>query len=218
VKRTATRAGTERLEQAYRDHTAVVWPRVPHGRRSDPPMGVRVVRLLTMGADKFFERVAPGRISVPRAQWFGRARRQIRQSCTDRGRRRARSVGWLVAFAPRIGGLCLVGVLGRSALTLLLSGYEDVALRDACLSLGARHAGWLAIYQDAGEPPAPKELRSLRLSTLAIESGLKPELEAAHALVEYSRSERPSPPARRGSCLRNGHAQAGAARESLADE
>lgn len=112
-----------------------------------------VVLPITVGADKFFNVLAPWRdylapvvtdvlgvsgVSLMRAIGVGEI-----------------LLGLMVAFAPRIGGWLVAGWLWAITLNLLLMpGYADVALRDAGLSLGALALARLAtIYQDAVEPP-----------------------------------------------------------------
>lgn len=111
-----------------------------------------VVMLLTVGADKFFDVLAPwGSYLSPAvsdvlgvsAQGFMRTVGVIEIL-----------LGLMVAFAPRLGGWLVAGWLWAITVNLLLTaGYTDMALRDAALSLGALALARLAtIYQDAVEP------------------------------------------------------------------
>ena len=115
-----------------------------------------VVLPLTVGADKFFDVLAPwGNYLAPvvsdvlgvSAQSFMRTVGVVEIL-----------LGLLVAFAPRIGGWLVAGWLGAITLNLLaMPGYADVALRDAGLALGALALARLAtLYQDAVEPPRRK--------------------------------------------------------------
>ena len=115
-----------------------------------------VVMLLTVGADKFFDELAPwGSYLAPAvsdvlgvsAQGFMRTVGVVEIL-----------LGLMVAFAPRLGGWLVAGWLWAVTLNLLLTaGYTDMALRDAALSLGALALARLGtIYQDAVEPPRRK--------------------------------------------------------------
>jgi hypothetical protein len=112
-----------------------------------------VVLPITVGADKFFDVLAP---------WNSYLAPVISDVLGVSAASLMRSIGvveillgLMVAFAPRIGGWLVAGWLWLITLNLLLMpGYADVALRDAALSLGALALARLgAIYQDAVEPP-----------------------------------------------------------------
>jgi len=115
-----------------------------------------VVLPLTMGADKFFDVLAPWReyLAPVVSDVLGVSSRQFMHTVGVG----EILLGLLVAFAPRIGGWLVAGWLWAITLNLLLmAGYADVALRDAGLSLGALALARLAaIYQDAVEPPRRK--------------------------------------------------------------
>jgi hypothetical protein len=115
-----------------------------------------VVMLLTVGADKFFDVLAPwGNYLAPvvsdvlgvSAQGFMRTVGVIEIL-----------LGLMVAFAPRIGGWLVAGWLWAITVNLLFTAaYTDLALHDAALSLGALALARLStIYQDAVEPPRRK--------------------------------------------------------------
>jgi hypothetical protein len=112
-----------------------------------------VVLPLTMGADKFFDVLAPWRdyLAPVVPDVLGVSGHQFMQA-VGAGEI---LLGILVAFAPRIGGWIVAGWLWAITLNLLLmAGYADVVLRDAGLSLGAMALARLAtLYQDAVEPP-----------------------------------------------------------------
>lgn len=112
-----------------------------------------VVLPLTVGADKFFDVLAP---------WRGYLSPAIPDVLGVSSQRFIHTVGVaeillgiLVAFAPRLGGWVAAGWLWVITLNLFLTaGYADVALRDLGLSLGAVALARLAtVYQDAVEPP-----------------------------------------------------------------
>jgi len=115
-----------------------------------------VVLPLTMGADKFFDVLAPWRdyLAPVVPDLLGVSSQQLMHTVGVG----EILLGLLVAFAPRIGGWLVAGWLWAITLNLLLmAGYTDVALRDAGLSLGAMALARLAsIYQDAVEPPRRK--------------------------------------------------------------
>jgi len=115
-----------------------------------------VVLPLTMGADKFFDVLAPWReyLAPVVSDVLGVSARQFMHTVGVG----EILLGLLVAFAPRIGGWLVAGWLWAITLNLLLmAGYADIALRDAGLSLGALALARLAtIYQDAVEPPRRK--------------------------------------------------------------
>ena len=115
-----------------------------------------VVLPITVGADKFFDVLAP---------WKSYLAPVISDVLGVGAASLMRSIGvveillgLMVAFAPRMGGWLVAGWLWAITLNLLLMpGYADVALRDAALSLGALALARLAaIYQDAVEPPRPQ--------------------------------------------------------------
>ena len=108
-----------------------------------------VVLPITLGADKFFDVLAP---------WKDYLAPVISDVLGVSAFSFMRSVGTveillglMVAFAPRLGGWLVAGWLWAIALNLLLMpGFADVALRDVALSLGALALARLAtIYQDA---------------------------------------------------------------------
>ena len=115
-----------------------------------------VVLPLTMGADKFFDVLAPWRdyLAPVVSDVLGVSSQQFMHTIGVG----EILLGLLVAFAPRIGGWLVAGWLWAVTLNLLLmSGYTDVALRDAGLSLAALALARLAsVYQDAAEPPRRK--------------------------------------------------------------
>ena len=115
-----------------------------------------VVLPLTMGADKFFDVLAPWRdyLAPVVSDVLGVSSQQFMHTIGVG----EILLGLLVAFAPRIGGWLVAGWLWAITLNLLLmAGYTDVALRDAGLSLGAMALARLAsVYQDAVEPPRRK--------------------------------------------------------------
>ena len=115
-----------------------------------------VVLPLTMGADKFFDVLAPWRdyLAPVVPDLLGVSSQQLMHTVGVG----EILLGLLVAFAPRIGGWLVAGWLWAVTLNLLLmSGYTDVALRDAGLSLAALALARLAsVYQDAVEPPRRK--------------------------------------------------------------
>lgn len=115
-----------------------------------------VVLPLTMGADKFFDVLAPWRdyLAPIVSDVLGVSAHQFMQTVGIG----EIALGILVAFAPRIGGWLVAGWLWAITLNLLLmAGYADVAMRDAGLSLGALALARLAsVYQDAVEPPRRK--------------------------------------------------------------
>jgi hypothetical protein len=115
-----------------------------------------VVLPLTVGADKFFDVLAPWRDylapAIPDVLGMSPQRVMYTVGVIEI------LAGLLVAFAPRLGGWLMAGWLWLIALNLLLMpGYIDVALRDAGLSLAALALARLATqYEDAVEPPRPK--------------------------------------------------------------
>ena len=111
-----------------------------------------VVLPITVGADKFFDVLAP---------WKDYLAPVISDVLGVSAFSFMRSVGaveillgLMVAFAPRLGGWLVAGWLWAIALNLLLMpGFADVALRDIALSLGALALARLGtLYQDA-QPP-----------------------------------------------------------------
>ena len=112
-----------------------------------------VVLPLTVGADKFFDVLAPWRDylapAVPDLLGMSAQRIMYTVGVVEI------LAGLLVAFAPRLGGWLVAGWLWVVAANLMLMpGFVDVALRDAALSLGALALARLAVqYQDAVEPP-----------------------------------------------------------------
>jgi hypothetical protein len=112
-----------------------------------------VVLPLTVGADKFFEVLAPWRdyLAPTIPDVVGVSSQQFLHTLGAA----EILLGILVAFAPRVGGWLAAGWLWAITLNLLLTaGYADVALRDLGLSLGALALARLAaVYQDAVEPP-----------------------------------------------------------------
>ena len=112
-----------------------------------------VVLPLTMGADKFFDVLAPWRdyLSPTVPDVLGVSGQQVIHTV---GLAEI-LLGILVAFAPRLGGWLAAGWLWAITLNLFVTaGYADVALRDLGLSLGALALARLAtVYQDAVEPP-----------------------------------------------------------------
>lgn len=112
-----------------------------------------VVLPLTMGADKFFDVLAPWRdyLAPVVSDVLGVSSQQFMHTVGVA----EILLGLLVAFTPRIGGWLVAGWLWVITLNLLsMAGYADVALRDVGLSLGALALARLAtIYQDAVEPP-----------------------------------------------------------------
>ena len=115
-----------------------------------------VVLPLTVGADKFFDVLAPWRDylspTIPDVLGMSAQRLMYTVGVIEI------LAGLLVAFAPRLGGWVIAGWLWLIAANLLLMpGFVDVALRDAALSLGAVALARLATqYEDAIEPARPK--------------------------------------------------------------
>src|SRR5262249_6181698 len=111
-----------------------------------------VVLPITIGADKFFDVLAP---------WKDYLAPVISDVLGVSPQSFIRSVGvgeillgLMVAFAPRLGGWLVAGWLWAVTLNLLaLPGFADVALRDVGFARGPLALARLAaIYQDA-EPP-----------------------------------------------------------------
>lgn len=112
-----------------------------------------VVLPLTVGADKFFDVLAPWRdyLYPSVSDVLGVSAQQFMHTVGIG----EILLGILVAFAPRLGGWLVAGWLWAITLNLFLTaGYADVALRDLGLSLAALALARLAaVYQDAVEPP-----------------------------------------------------------------
>ena len=115
-----------------------------------------VVLPLTVGADKFFDVLAPWRDylapTIPDVLGMSAQRIMYTVGVIEI------LAGLLVAFAPRLGGWLMAGWLWLIVANLLLMpGYVDVALRDAGLSLAALALARLATqYEDAVEPARSK--------------------------------------------------------------
>ena len=111
-----------------------------------------VVLPITVGADKFFDVLAPWRdyLAPAISDVLGMSPQSFMRSVGVG----EILLGLMVAFAPRLGGWLVAGWLWVVTLNLLaLPGFADVAMRDVALSLGALALARLAaIYQDA-EPP-----------------------------------------------------------------
>ena len=111
-----------------------------------------VVLPITVGADKFFDVLAPWKdyLAPVVSDVLGVSAYSFMHSVGAA----EIMLGLMVAFAPRMGGWLVAGWLWAVTLNLLLMpGFADVALRDVALSLGALALARLAtIYQDA-EPP-----------------------------------------------------------------
>jgi hypothetical protein len=114
-----------------------------------------VVLPFTLGADKFFDVLAPWReyLAPILPDLLG-----VRpQSLVHTVGALEILLGLVVAFVPRLGGwLAAAWLWAISANLLLMPGYGDIAVREAALSLGAVALARLAVeYEDAVEPARP---------------------------------------------------------------